>query len=657
MKILRLDLQNWGPYFGHQSIDLDVTPHAPVVLIRGENMRGKTSLLRAVVWGLYGKMRQQDGRSLLDVSEMVNRDALEDGSAEFEVSIYFEHDGQKIELKRSASAEVDGAGNINVRLPKATLIVGEGNALPEQQIPAFIENILSEDISDFYLFDGEMLYRFDERLREDRESSRLFIRDQIERALGLPFLTRLRADLTEIESALADQVKKASRNNKNATKLRDDLDEVEDAIEIVNRDLDQLRADGVRLRSEIEEIDKQLEAADEARESFYKRKSLENQLETDERKLVNFRQALSSYASKNWWFPLAGRLHDKRADLTSKLANAEALIRQRMRLDLEIETLESQVDEKACPTCGQLLPHDHGETNVVKLQRLIDERDGLQDSIDLKEVNRGLSLLNQFSGGASIQERVDEQDKDIRGLRIAIDKARDDIRVLDELLSGNSVEFVVLESRRRDAKDSLSETSSKGAQRERDVSDLRTRRASLRSQLARLPEVDPLDGNRMKVYSEAVETVANAFDIFRASMREQVEHVASEIFLRLTTEKDYTGVLLRSDYSLAVLGPDGQPVNLISAGANQVLTMSFIGALARSARDEAPMIMDTPLGRLDKGHRASILDWVGTMPQVVLFVQSGEYDAGRDAKLLAGKVGREYEIERLGAKRSRVVAV
>ncbi len=67
------------------------------------------------------------------------------------------------------------------------------------------------------------------------------------------------------------------------------------------------------------------------------------------------------------------------------------------------------------------------------------------------------------------------------------------------------------------------------------------------------------------------------------------------------------------------------------------------------------MVMDTPFGRLDTGHRDGILEWVSTFDtQVILFVQSGEYDPQRSGHLLRGKIGREYTIERLSPTRSEV---
>jgi DNA sulfur modification protein DndD len=175
--------------------------------------------------------------------------------------------------------------------------------------------------------------------------------------------------------------------------------------------------------------------------------------------------------------------------------------------------------------------------------------------------------------------------------------------------------------------------------------------------MADQPEVDDNERRLQKLVVEATKTVAASFGGFRSAMRDQVQEATSKLFLRLTTEKDYSGVKISDDYLLSVVDDQERSLSMISAGANQILTMAFIGALAECSIEEAPMVMDTPFGRLDVGHRSGILDWVSTFDtQVILFVQSGEYDVERDAHLLSGKIGREFTIERLTPTRSLVAA-
>ena len=54
LRIDRVELEDFGPFKGRQAINL---PEAPgVAVVYGENMRGKTVLLNAIRFALFGKV-------------------------------------------------------------------------------------------------------------------------------------------------------------------------------------------------------------------------------------------------------------------------------------------------------------------------------------------------------------------------------------------------------------------------------------------------------------------------------------------------------------------------------------------------------------------------------------------------------------------------
>jgi len=66
-----------------------------------------------------------------------------------------------------------------------------------------------------------------------------------------------------------------------------------------------------------------------------------------------------------------------------------------------------------------------------------------------------------------------------------------------------------------------------------------------------------------------------------------------------------------------------------SAGENQIFATALIAGLAEVSKVKAPLLVDTPLGRLDSKHRANILNfWISnTNRQVILLSQDEEVDA------------------------------
>jgi DNA sulfur modification protein DndD len=103
---------------------------------------------------------------------------------------------------------------------------------------------------------------------------------------------------------------------------------------------------------------------------------------------------------------------------------------------------------------------------------------------------------------------------------------------------------------------------------------------------------------------------------------------------------------LDTDYALNVLDRYGNAVlPELSAGERQVLSLSFILAMARVAKREAPLVMDTPLGRLSSAHREHIAQYVpGLSEQVVLFVTDQEL-LGSTRDLISPFIGNEYQLD------------
>jgi DNA sulfur modification protein DndD len=151
MKLLKLTLNNFGPYFGLQSLDLDVSDSAPIILVYGENERGKTSLLRAIRWCLYGEVHNQGG-TLMDEREFANYDAR-DRKESFEVfvEIEFEDQGMKSTLKRWMNVRENDLEDHRIEtISKGVdLRPNNGNPVAEKDIPEQISRMLHKDISDF----------------------------------------------------------------------------------------------------------------------------------------------------------------------------------------------------------------------------------------------------------------------------------------------------------------------------------------------------------------------------------------------------------------------------------------------------------------------------------------------------------------------------
>ena len=116
----------------------------------------------------------------------------------FSVQIEFEHFGQEFELKRRhvfVGTDLKGAEEVSLR-------INSGNYVSGGKIKEQVEGVLSEDLSQFFLFDGEVLDRFEEMRTQDQQAK--FVKQQIESTLGIP---KIKQAASWIEDKVQEQLK------------------------------------------------------------------------------------------------------------------------------------------------------------------------------------------------------------------------------------------------------------------------------------------------------------------------------------------------------------------------------------------------------------------------------------------------------------------
>lgn len=101
MKLRQLTIRNFMPYKGQTQIDFPTEEFRNVMLVFGDNMRGKTSFLNALRWGFY---QEVIGRHSIPIpfQEVPNKEAASEGDWTVEVFIDFEADGHNYDLRRRA---------------------------------------------------------------------------------------------------------------------------------------------------------------------------------------------------------------------------------------------------------------------------------------------------------------------------------------------------------------------------------------------------------------------------------------------------------------------------------------------------------------------------------------------------------------------------
>jgi DNA sulfur modification protein DndD len=163
----------------------------------------------------------------------------------------------------------------------------------------------------------------------------------------------------------------------------------------------------------------------------------------------------------------------------------------------------------------------------------------------------------------------------------------------------------------------------------------------------RTENLNVLLAKKMDLAQKASDALEEIHDAFAQAEREKVEAKTREIFQQLAWKGGghFSDIRLGPDFNLEVIDRWGQPARPeLSAGERQVLSLSFITAMSRVSEGEAPLVMDTPFGRLSSAHRASITKFLPDLAdQLVLFVTDEELrDEARSN--LEHRIGAEYNL-------------
>ena len=158
---------------------------------------------------------------------------------------------------------------------------------------------------------------------------------------------------------------------------------------------------------------------------------------------------------------------------------------------------------------------------------------------------------------------------------------------------------------------------------------------------------EDLLSTKLDLAQRATDAIGEMYQTFADDMRGKIQEKTKEIFKKLVwKESHFQEIKLGPDFNLEVIDRYGLPARPeLSAGERQVLSLSFIMAMSRVSEEEAPLVMDTPFGRLSSHHRNAISKHLPVLTdQLVLFVTDEELrDEAR--RNLEPRIGKEYRLE------------
>ncbi|WP_422369859.1 AAA family ATPase [Hoeflea sp.] len=656
MKLHSLTMLNFMPYKGTVKLDFPTDDYGNVMIVFGDNMRGKTSLLNALRWGFYGKAVGRHSRQI-QIQDIANKDAAQAGDWKVQVFIEFEANGVRYDLRRTADRR---AHVVSPSRPEDFLITThlsrDGAIITNDQIISEIDQITPEQTSRFFLFDGELLQEYESLLIEGSTQGRQ-IKEAIEEVLGVPTLIRGRDELGVIlknarkkqnnDLAQVQGVEKQIERQREYTAKQDTLER--DFVQL-NKKLDETRNRRVLLEDE-------LEAAAVVMAQKAKLDGLKGQQATFRTQIETKTSERLTLIGDAWQDLLDAKLEVKRAFLTSRQIELTKSLRDQAKLEEQVEQLKRLLSNGECPVCGQAMAEGHQHKLGTTLGGLEVDLSRVADTTDeLQSISAQIAALNKIRG-VGAKTRLATIDRDLRMAEVGLQRAENEIEAISEEIAGQDTAEL---ARKRVIKDEAireEERLQTGIQAvKKEIDEIKMELALGQKAIEGIaPNRARKSTAKVKITSELEKTFSISIERLRDRLRARVGKFANEAFKSMTTQKAYQGLEIDENYGLHILDENGRRVPVRSAGAEQVVALSLIDGLKRTGRSAGPVVMDTPFGRLDLQHRDNILSYFPDVTsQFILLVHSGEIRPDIDLAHVKSRIGAVYAIKEISSTQSEI---
>lgn len=595
MRFEQLNLCNFRVFRGSHDIPLRSNENPDgksITLFGGLNGSGKTSILTAVRLLLLGKRALSNTVTKKEyisyLKQQINHNANTSS-----ISITLSRDELDSPALYTLIRSWDVDGNEEIKLT----INGESKSeLTPEQVESFLFDLIPDGVGDLFFFDGEKIAQ----LAEDDTGK--YLKKAAHKLLGIDVIDRLDSDL-EI------QLKQFSKQSLSSSE-RERLDNLESEKETVLQAGYKARekADSLSVKlKDLERQERELEAELSAKGGAWA-ESRESQTKEVDDLLDEQRQLKGEILAEAGGFLPLSLASDYLKDLESLLKDeSEAKAKQAFLNQLNDVTPDiatsltqltqqysiEQLSNRIIGTVGSLATYSNISDVVVDLSDTDFGR--FREHLELAKIAKETTNLKV--------NRLQEVTKKLDNLSINLDRAPREselvdlyerLRSTDKEISSIRRQYVVL---LREAKLSI------------------TKGLELSRQLEKQYATKSAEGALLKSIERATKARSALSDLKQRVLKSRVKELEEKFIesFRKLNRKDAKNISAKIDpssFSVNLIDNKGREIDRasISAGEKQIFALAILEALAALSGRDLPLVIDTPLGRLDSSHRERIVN-------------------------------------------------
>lgn len=634
----KIEIQNLGPYRECQALDLKVFSKKPIILVRALNGSGKTTLLNSLQVALYGAKaigngRQSEYESL--IRGLQREDATGPSQIALDLQIQSDASNEHIRISRQWHFQ---AGKMHEYMQVTR--DGQEDTTLTQDWNEFLDGILPSELLQLFLFDGEKI----EALANPNTLPEM-LRRATEAFLGIGGIDKLHKDLIAVERRAVLQEKEASGDYEQA---RTELRALEAQYSQAQAAVDVLQTTLPTVKEEVQKLSAEYEGAvQEAQRSglgAYEKASEIRAAEQVARAEVRASEEAVREALANPLAPLAltGYLWDaykqEWAVQNDALTTQQLLGEIRRRDQRVLEQLQSSLQEPSLAALREVLAADNQRyANAAGHEVFLvnaPEPTSLEQAIEAAHSRQANARKTLFEARQKLQQME---------RKVASIPAGDQLaEVLAELKAKAENHARAAERLAYVEKQLLDEQSTLTHMAQR-VNAARTRMSK------------DFQGNAHS--AKAIEAAQRARSVLSAFKERLLASKAQWLSQKITEElralmrKQRLISAVRVDpdrYHVTIIGPGHKelPMERLSAGERQLLAIAVLSALIRERKGQFPVVVDTPLARLDRAHREALIRrFFAKVSHQVLVLSTDEEVEGSVYDAMESFTSKAYQIE------------